>query len=202
MKKDSFSGFANDLKIFHPQQVFRTFQPMCFPCFKQKPEQHIVSLPRLKMVRSLKELLGRWFLTFLGGRGSVKVQFVMKERFNKKATEIFWGSHFENPHNPNKKLQTFNKNPTLISSKCEFFSCKVLTCLGSLSLKGEISFDEFVHFLFPPVNRASERSLSIELLPAFQVNLSSGVFSFSEADAGMGMQLDDGWMFSSHFLMQ
>lgn len=104
MKKDSFSGFANDLKIFHPQQVFRTFQPMCFPCFKQKPEQHIVSLPRLKMVRSLKELLGRWFWTFLGGRGSVKVQFVMKERFNKKATEIFWGSHFENPHNPNKKL--------------------------------------------------------------------------------------------------
>jgi len=32
---------------------------------------------------------------------------------------------------------------------------------------GEISFDEFVHFLFPPVNRAIERSLSSELLPAF-----------------------------------
>ena len=36
MKKDSFSGFAHDLKIFHPQQVFRTFQPMCLPCFKKK----------------------------------------------------------------------------------------------------------------------------------------------------------------------
>jgi len=93
MKKDSFSGFANDFKIFHPQQVFRTFQPMCFPCFKKKTRTTHCQPSEAQNGQKLKGT--SWPLVFdLFGRSRVSESSICNERkIQQKKPPKYFGVH-------------------------------------------------------------------------------------------------------------